>query len=110
MPGSPVDNVVVLLEVFVVTEAAVGVGHHQVGGGVDSGEPAEEAVVARWRVLFGDPVTGAVKGIGDHQLTPVEVGAEDKRYILHPVDDCAGLRRDLRARVKEIKDQLECSL
>lgn len=95
MPGPPVDDVVVLLEVFVVAEAAVGVGHHQVGGGVDGGQPAEESVVCRGGVLLRGPVAGAVVGVADYQFPPVEVGAEHEGNLLHPVDDCARLRGDL---------------
>lgn len=95
VPGPPVDDVVVLLEVLVVAVAAVGVGHHQVGGGVDGGQPAEESVVRRGGVLLRGPVAGAVVGVGDHQLPPVEVGAEHEGNLLHPVDDGARLRGDL---------------
>lgn len=87
VPGAAVDDVVVGLEVLVVAVAAVGVGHHPVGGGVDGGQPAEEGVVRRGGVLLGDPVPGAVVGVRDHQLSPVEVGAEHEGDLLHPVDD-----------------------
>lgn len=95
VPGAPVDDVVVLLEVLVVADAAVGVGHHQVSGGVDGGQPAEEGVVCRGGVLLRGPVAGAVVGVCDHQLSPVEVGAEHEGNLLHPVDDSARLRGDL---------------
>lgn len=95
VPGSPVDDVVVLLEILVVAKAAVGVGHHQVGGGVDGGQPAEESVVRRGRVLLRGPVPGAVVRVRHHQLPPVQVGAEHEGNLLHPVDDSSGLRGDL---------------
>jgi len=87
VPGAAVDDVVVCLEVLVVADAAVGVGHHQVSGGVDGGQPAEESVVRRGRVLLGGPVPGAVVGVRDHQLSPVEVCTQHEGDLLHPVDD-----------------------
>lgn len=98
MPGPPVDDVAVLLEVLVVADAAVGVGHGQVSGGVDGGQPAEESVVCRGGVLLRGPVAGAVVGVGDHQLSPVEVGAEHEGDLLHPVDDGARLWGHLSGR------------
>lgn len=98
MPGSSVDDVVVRLEVLVVAHAAVGVGHHQVGGGVDGGQPAEESVVRRGGVLLRGPVPGAVEGVRDHQLPPVEVRTEDEGNVLHPADDGTSLRCNLRGR------------
>ena len=95
MPGAAVDDVVVRLEVLVVADAAVGVGHHQVGGGVDGGQPAEEGVVRRGRVLLRGPVAGAVEGIRDHQLAAVEVRAEHEGNVLHPADDGASLWSNL---------------
>lgn len=95
MPGSPVDNVVVLLEVLVVADAAVGVGHRQVSGGVDGGQPAEEGVVCGGGVLLRGPVACAVVGVNDHQFPTVEVGAEHEGNLLHPVDDSARLWGDL---------------
>lgn len=87
MPGPPIDDVVVHLEVLVVAEASVGVGHHQVSGGVHGGQPAEEGVVGRGGVLLGGPAHGAVKGIRDHQLPPMKVSTEHEGNILHPADD-----------------------
>lgn len=98
VPGPPVDDVVVLLEILVVANAAVGVGHHQVSGGVDGGQPAEEAVVCRGGVLLWGPVTCAVVGVRDHQFPPVEVGAEHEGNLLHPVDDSSSLWGHLRRR------------
>lgn len=95
VPGSPVDDVVVLLEILVVADAAVGVGHDQVRGGVDGGQPAEEGVVGRGRVLLRGPVAGAVVGVRDHQFPPVEVGAQHEGDLLHPVDDGARFWGDL---------------
>lgn len=95
VPGATVNDVAVLLEVLVVTDTAVRVGHHQVGGGVDGGQPAEEGVVGGGRVLLRRPVPGAVKGVGDHQLATMQVGAQHKGDILHPADDGAGLWRHL---------------
>lgn len=95
VPGSPVDDVVVLLEILVVAKAAVGVGHHQVGGGVDGGQPAEESVVRRGGVLLRGPVPGAVVRVRDHQFPPVQVGAEHEGNLLHPVDDSSSLWGDL---------------
>lgn len=97
MPGPPIDNVLVGLEVLVVTDAAVRVGQHQVGGSVDGGQPAEEGVICSGGVLLGGPITGAVERIGDDQFPSVEVCAEDKRDVLHPADDGAGLRSHLGA-------------
>lgn len=91
MPGSSIDDVVVRLEVLVVADAAVGVGHHQVGGGIDSGQPAEESVVCRRGVLLRGPVAGAIVGIRNHQLSAVEVCTEHEGNVLHPVDDGSGL-------------------
>lgn len=96
MPGSPVDDVVVLLEILVVADAAVGVGHDQVSGGIDGGQPAEESVVCRGGVLLRGPVAGAVVGVCDHQFSPVEVGAEHEGNLLHPVDESARLWGDLK--------------
>lgn len=96
VPGATVDDVAVLLEVLVVADSAVGVGHHQVGGGVDGGQPAEEGVVGGGRVLLRRPVPGAVEGVGDHQLAAVQVGAQHEGDVLHPADDSAGLRRHLQ--------------
>lgn len=95
MPGSAVDDVVVGLKVLVVADAAVRVGHHQVGRGVDGGQPAEESVVRRGRVLLRGPVTGTVEGIRDHQFSPVEVRAEHEGDVLHPADDGTSLRCNL---------------
>lgn len=95
VPRAAIDDVAVRLEVLVVAHAAVGVGHRQVGGGIDGGQPAEEGVVRRRRVLLGGPVPGAVEGVGDHQLPAVEVGAEHKGDVLHPADDSTGLWGDL---------------
>lgn len=96
VPCATVDDVAVLLEVLVVAYTAVGVGHHQVGGGVDGGQPAEEGVVGGRRVLLRRPVPGAVEGVSDHQLTAVQVGAQHKRDVLHPADNGAGLWRHLQ--------------
>lgn len=79
-----------------MAHAAVGVGHHQVSGGVDGGQPAEESVVRRGGVLPRGPVTGAVVGIRDHQFSPVEVRTEHEGNILHPADDGTGLWSNLR--------------
>lgn len=95
VPGPAVDDVVVRLEVLVVADAPVRVGHHQVCGGVDGGQPAEESVVGRGGVFLRGPVTGAVEGIRDHQFPPVEVRAEHEGDVLHPADDGARLRCDL---------------
>lgn len=91
VPGSSVDDVAVCLEVLVVTDAAVGVGHHQVRRGVDGGQPAKEGVVCCGGVFLRGPVTGAVKRIRDHELSTVEVRTEDEGNVLHPADDCTGL-------------------
>lgn len=91
MPGSAVDDVVVCLEVLVVADAAVWVGHRQVSGGVDGGQPAEESVVRRGGVLLRGPVSGAVEGIRDNQFSPVEVRTQHEGNILHPADDGSGL-------------------
>lgn len=95
VPGSTVDDVAVCLEVLVVAEAAVGVGHHQVSGGVDGGQPAEESVVCCGGVFLRGPVAGAVEGIRNHQFPAVEVRAEHEGNVLHPADDGAGLRCNL---------------
>ena len=95
VPRSAVDDVVVFLEVLVVAQASLGVGHHQVGGGVDGGQPAEEGVIRRGRVLVRNPVPGAVVGIRDHQLSTVEVGAEHEGDVLHPADHGSGHRGNL---------------
>lgn len=102
MPGSAVDDVVVRLEVLVVAHAAVGVGHHQVGRGVDGGQPAEESVVRRGGVLLRGPVTGAVEGVRNHQFSPVEVRAEHEGNILHPVDHGTSLRCNLAGGVDRL--------
>lgn len=91
VPGSSVDDVVVHLEVLVVADAAVRVGQHQVSRSVDSGQPAEECVVCSGGVLLGGPVTGAVEGIRNNQLSTVEVGTEHEGNILHPADDSSCL-------------------
>lgn len=74
-----------------MAHATVGVGHHQVRGGVDGGQPAEESVVRRGGVLPRDPAAGAVVGVRNHQFPPMEVRAEHEGDILHPVDDSASL-------------------
>lgn len=102
MPGSAVDDVVVLLEVLVVALAPLGVGHHQVGGGVDGGEPAEEGVVRRGRVLLRGPVPGAVEGVRHHQLAAVQVGAEHEGDVLHPADDGARLWGNLGESLRKL--------
>lgn len=66
-----------------------------IGAGVRRGQPAEEALVGGGRVLARRPVPRHVVGVGDHQLAAVQVGAQHKRDVLHPVDDGAGLRRHL---------------
>lgn len=91
VPGSTVDDVVVCLEVLVVTHAAVGVGHHQVSRGVDGGKPTKEGIICCGGVFLGGPVTGAVEWIRNHQLPTMEVRAEHEGNILHPADDSAGL-------------------
>lgn len=95
VPGSPIDDVVVHLKVVIVAYAAVRIGHGQVGGGVDSGQPAEETIVCGGGVLLGGPVLRAVERVGDHKLTPMEVGAQHKWNVLHPVDDSTCLRSNL---------------
>ena len=87
MPGSSVNDVVVLLEVFRVADPPIRVGHDQVGGGVDRGQPAEETIVSCRGVFLRGPVPGAVEGVGNHQFPPVEVGTQDKGDVLHPADD-----------------------
>lgn len=74
-----------------MADAAVGVGHHQVGGGVDGGQPAEESVVRSGGVFLGSPITRAVEGIRNHQLASVEVRTEHEGNILHPADDGSSL-------------------
>lgn len=67
-----------------------------IGAGVDCGQPAEEALVRCGRVLTRRPVPRHVVGVGDHQLSAVEVCAENKRDVLHPVDNGSGLGRYLQ--------------
>lgn len=62
-----------------------------IGAGVRRGQPAEEALISCGRVLTRRPVPRHVVGVGDHQLSAVEVCAENKRDVLHPVDDGSGL-------------------
>ncbi len=78
-----------------MAHAAVRVGHHQVSGGVDGGQPAEESVVRRGGVFLRGPVTGAVEGIRDHHFSPVEVRTEHEGNVLHPADNGTGLWCDL---------------
>lgn len=92
MPISSIDDVVVPLEVLIVTRPAVWIGHDMVSAGVDCGQPAEEALVRRGGVLARSPVPGHVEGVSDHQLPPVQVGTENKGDVLHPVDNCTSFR------------------
>lgn len=66
-------------------------GIHPIGAGVCCGQPAEEALIRSGCVLTRSPVPGHVVRVGDHQLSTVEVGAENKWDVLHPVDDSSGL-------------------
>lgn len=67
-----------------------------IGAGVRRGQPAEDALISRGRVLTRLPVPRHVVGVGDHQLSAVEVRAENKRDVLHPVDNGSGLGRHLQ--------------
>lgn len=67
-----------------------------IGAGVRRGQPTEEALVSCGRVLTRRPVPRHVVGIGDHQLSTVEVCAENKWDVLHPVDNGSGLGRHLQ--------------
>lgn len=71
MPVGSVDDIVVTQEVLVVTRPSVWIGHDTVGGGVDRGQPAEEAVVCCGGVLAWSPILGHVEGVSDHQLSSV---------------------------------------
>lgn len=74
VPVGSVDDVVVALEVFIVTRPAVWIRHDLVGAGIDRGQPAEETIVRCRGVIARCPVFSPVEGVGDHQFTPVEVG------------------------------------
>lgn len=58
-----------------------------IGASVCRSQPAEEALISCGRVLTRRPVPRHVVGVGDHQLSTVEVRAKNKRDVLHPVDD-----------------------
>lgn len=73
VPGTTINYVAVLLEVLVVTDTTVWIGHHQVSGSIDGSQPAKEGVVGSRGILLWRPVPGAVKGVGDHQLTAMQV-------------------------------------
>ena len=47
------------------------VSSYLIGAGVNRGQPAEEALVRRGRVLPRRPVARHVEGVADHQLTLV---------------------------------------
>lgn len=87
VPVRSINNVIVTKEVLIVAGPSVWVGHHMVGAGVNGGQPAEKAVIGRGRVLFRGPVFGHVKRVRDHQLSSMQVSAENKWYSLHPTDD-----------------------
>lgn len=72
---------------------------HLVGAGVRCGQPAEEALVRSGRVLARCPVARHVIGVGDHQLSSVEVRTQNKWDILHPPDDGSGLRGNLHLEI-----------
>lgn len=67
-----------------------------IGACVNCGQPAEEALVRCGRVLTRRPIPGHVVGVGDHQLSAVEVCTENKRDVVHPVDNGSGLDRHLQ--------------
>ncbi len=75
MPVRSIDDVVVLLEVFGVTDPPLWVCHHQIGGRIDDGQPTEEIVVCGGRVQARDPITCAVERVRDHQFSPVQISA-----------------------------------
>lgn len=87
VPIRSINNVIVTKEVLIVAGPSVWVRHHMVGAGVNGGQPAEKAVIGGGRVLFRGPVSGHVKRVRDHQLSSMQVGAENKWYSLHPTDN-----------------------
>lgn len=107
MPGSAVDDVVVRLEVLVVADAAVRVGQHQMGGGVDGGQPAEEGVVCSGGVFLGGPVPSTVERVRNDQLSAVEVGTEHEGNILHPADDGSCLWSNLSSKEFSLLGQIK---
>lgn len=82
-----------------------GRGSDLIGAGVRCGQPAEEAFVRGGRVLARRPVARHVVRVGDHQLPSVQVRTEDKWDVLHPPDDSASLRGNLRVESRTWSDQ-----
>lgn len=67
-----------------------------IGAGVGCGQPAEEAFIGGGRVLAGGPVPRHVVRVRDHQLSSVEVSAQNEGDVLHPLDDGSSLRGHLK--------------
>jgi len=108
VPGGPVDGAVLLGEVLGVADAAAGVGHQPVGGGIGEGQPAEDVVVGGGALLL-DRALGArpVVREGDHQLPALQVAAQHEGHLLHPRRQRPRLHGNLHAQRKRERELAE---